>query len=225
MGPSQAKPLWKSHRPSAARGFAKILTPSAPSSQREGVAGFPQRRARLHAPLPRVAVGIPPLQGAEKNGSGEYPIVLSIASRFLPGRPGEPPQVFSPRRPVSSEGALVRDASEKRFRGPSPGPVQSISRDEARWVGFSSDSCGARRPGFPQNRCRSSRTGAGFLQPPGMGIWNRGQFRRSRAPWSGIAVLRADTPARNNPVLGHSGVHRCGCRTRTVRRSPRQRRR
>jgi hypothetical protein len=109
----------------------------------------------------------------------------------------------SPKRPLRGGVSSARS-----------GPA-AISRDEARWVGFSSDSGGARRPGFPHARCRSSRTGAGFWQPPGMGNWNRGRFRRSQAPWSGIAVLRADTPARNNPVLGHSGVHRCGCRTRT----------
>jgi len=38
----------------------------APSPQRAGVAGLPQRRARVCAPLPRVSVGIPLLQGAEK---------------------------------------------------------------------------------------------------------------------------------------------------------------
>jgi hypothetical protein len=41
-------------------------TRRAASPQRAGAAGFPQRQTEFHPPLPRVAIGILPLRGAEK---------------------------------------------------------------------------------------------------------------------------------------------------------------
>jgi hypothetical protein len=210
-----------------------LPTRRAPSAQREGAAGFPQRQAERYPPLPRVAVGTLPLLGAEKKRRGEYPLVPFIASKLLAGRPGEPPQVCSPKWPISGEGALVRDASQKRFRGPSPGPVPSISRVKARWVVFSSDSCGARRPGFPHARCRLDRREPGSCSHRewnfGIGASSGGHGHRGRASlyyertrppgtcrcWVTVVYIAADVGP------GQSVVHRVNdgaIRTVSIRR-------
>jgi hypothetical protein len=113
----------------------------APFTQRARAAGIPQRQAEVYPPLPRVAVGIPPLQDAEKNGAANTRKSLRSRPDLLAGRPGEPPHVCSPKRPLRGEDE--------------PRPERSSNQSaERHWVGFSSDSGGARRPGFPHARCR-----------------------------------------------------------------------
>jgi hypothetical protein len=138
---------------------------------------------------------------------------LSIASRF---------SRWTARR---TSACFQSEAAAQGRSQAAPGAVQQPSVGNSPLGRFFLGLMRSAAPWIPPKSVPFFTNGSRVLAATEDGVWNRGQFRRSRAPWSGIAVLRADTPARNNSVLGHSGVHRCGCRTRTVRRSPRQRRR
>jgi hypothetical protein len=186
----------------------------ASSPQREGVAGIPQRRARLHAPLPRVAVGIPPCRVPTKNDSGEYPMVPSIASRLLAGRPGEPPQVFQSEVAAQGRSRAAPGAVPQPSVGSAPlgSLFLGLMWSAAPWIPPRSvPSFSEREPGSCSHR------GWEF----GIGASSGGRGHRGRAS----LYYERTRPPGTDSVLGHSGLHRCGCRTRTVRRSPRQRRR
>jgi hypothetical protein len=199
----------------AARGFALLtacgsaisLTRRARSPQREGAAGFPSVRRNPIRPLPRVAVGISPLRVPKKRRIPDRPFTR-VQIDSMDG-PANLSKFSSPKRPLRGAWWL-RFATLRRSAVAVHRPERSHSIQSGQCP-LKSFFLGPMQSAAPCDsthaRCRSSRTEAGDLQPPGMGMGNRGKFTRSRAPWSGIAVLRADTPARNIPVLGHGSLY------------------
>jgi hypothetical protein len=88
------------------------------------------------------------------------------------GRPGEPPQVCSPKRPLRGEGELRPERSSQSVGGTPLGRFfLGLRRSAAPWI--------------PPRSVPSLKTGAGFLQPPrmdcGIGASSGGRGHRGRA--------------------------------------------